>query len=362
MTGKGEPIIFSIENTYALNSMKKLVFFCLLALGAQAQTFTNPLLPSGADPWSVYHDGNYYYMHTTGNSLQLRSTQSITDLKSAAPKTIWKPPVSGPYSKDIWAPEIHFIQGKWYVYFTGNDGKSGDNRRIYVLENSSPDPMQGEWVMKGKLSDESDQWAIDGSVFEYQGKLYLIWSGWNHVSKTDEIQNIYMASLENPWTVGSKRVLISTPELPWERYWDNTTAGKPGRPVYVNEGPQFLKHGNKVFIVYSASGCWTNTYALGLLTAKNGADLLDPKSWKKSQKPVFEQSPENKVYGTGHNSFFKSPDGKEDWFLYHANSGPDEGCGGKRAPRAQKIRWRTDGTPDFGKPMADGVPIKEPSR
>lgn len=341
--------------------MKKLLFFCLISLYAQAQTFTNPLLPSGADPWALYHKGYYYYMHTTGRSLKLWKTKTLPELKTAEGKVIWTPPATGPYSKDIWAPEIHFLDGKWYVYFTANDGTSGDNRRLYVLENSASDPLKGEWVMKGKLSDASDQWAIDGSVFEHRGKRYLIWSGWDHISKTDEVQNIYMAALENPWTVSSDRVLISTPTFDWERYWDNTTAGKPGRPVYVNEGPQFLRHGSKIFIVYSASGCWTNTYALGLLTAPSEADLLDPKSWKKSEKPVFQQSLEKHVYGTGHNSFFKSPNGKEDWLLYHANSDSDQGCGGKRSPRAQKITWNRAGMPVFGEPVAEGVPLPYPA-
>jgi GH43 family beta-xylosidase len=91
-------------------------------------------------------------------------------------------------------------------------------------------------------------------------------------------------------------------------------------------------------------------------------DILDAKSWKKSDSAVFKQSPANKVYATGHNSFFLSPDGKENWILYHANSQPGQGCGNTRAPRAQKFSWNAQGEPVFGEPVKDGVAYPVPSR
>jgi GH43 family beta-xylosidase len=88
-----------------------------------------------------------------------------------------------------------------------------------------------------------------------------------------------------------------------------------------------------------------------MLTADATSDLLKATSWKKSEQPVFGQSPENNVYAPGHNSFFKSPDGKQDWILYHANSGPGQGCDHRRTPRMQVFSWKKDGTPDFGIPV-----------
>ncbi|PUZ25663.1 glycosyl hydrolase family 43 [Chitinophaga parva] len=343
--------------------MRRLLLFSLLLLGACAvraqQTFTNPLLPGGADPWVIYQDGFYYYMHTTGHTLKIWKTKSIADLKNAESKVVWTPPDTGAYSREIWAPEIHFINRKWYIYFAADDG-SNAHHRLWVLENASADPLQGTWTMKGKVADATDQWAIDGSVFEHKGKWYIIWSGWEKREQDFEMQNIYIAALKNPWTIEGPRVKVSSPELPWERIWDNNPKGHPSRPVYVNEGPEVLAHGNKLFLVYSASGCWTNDYKLGMLTANANANLLDPKSWTKSPEPVFVQSPENHAYGTGHNSFFKSPSGKEDWILYHANPETDQGCGAQRSPRAQRISWKADGTPDFGIPVATGQAIAIP--
>jgi len=326
----------------------------LLALATQAQNFSNPLLPSGADPYNFYKDGYYYYTHTSGNRIDLWKSKSIEGLKDAERKTIWKAPAGTPYSKEIWAPEVMFLRGKWYAYFAADDGKN-DNHRMYVLENASADPMQGEWVFKGKITDATDKWAIDGDVIDFKGQLYMIWSGWE--GDTNGKQEIFIAKLKNPWTVDGPRVKISSPKFSWEKNGD--LGG--GEHVDVNEGPQFLPHGDKLFIIYSASGCWTDFYALGMLTASAKSNLLDPASWKKTEKAVFERSVDNGVYAPGHNSFFKSPDGKQDWILYHANDKPGQGCGGFRSPRAQPFKWNADGTPNFGTPLKTGIQQAAPS-
>ncbi|RZK78727.1 MAG: glycosyl hydrolase family 43, partial [Pedobacter sp.] len=137
------------------------------------EVFNNPLLPSGADPWSIYKDGFYYYTHTTGNRLEIWKTAKITDLKNAERKVIWRPPANTSYSKEIWAPELHYLRGKWYMYFAADNGDN-NNHRMYVVENSSDDPMKGEWVFKGKVADKTDKWAIDGSVFEFKKQLYML--------------------------------------------------------------------------------------------------------------------------------------------------------------------------------------------
>lgn len=336
--------------------MLMIVSFFSYGQFAENDQFTNPLLPYGADPYSFYKDGFYYYTHTTQNKLMLWKTKNLSQLQSAENKVVWTPPMGTLYSKELWAPEIHFIQGKWYLYFAADDGDN-NHHRMYVLENSSADPMNGEWIFKGKVADIADKWAIDGDVFEHQGILYMIWSGWE--GDKNGQQNIYIAHMKNPWTIDGNRTKISGSDFDWEKHGD--LKGDVNLPhVNVNEGPQILKHENKLFIIYSASGCWTDFYALGMLTTDKDADLLKPNSWKKSPEPVFKQSIENSVFAPGHNSFFKSPDGQEDWILYHANSKSGQGCGGFRSPRAQKILWNTDGTPNFGIPVKQNQSITSP--
>lgn len=340
--------------------MKKTLLFVFLLWASIgfSQTLTNPLLPSGADPWSIHKDGFYYYTHTTGRNLTLWKTRSLADLKTAEKKIVWTPPATGMYSKEIWAPELHFIRGKWYLIFAADDGKNR-NHRLWVLENESADPLLGTWTMKGQIKTPDDKWAIDGSVFEHKGKLYLTWSGWEGDENGE--QDIYLCQMENPWTATGQRVRISSPTYAWEVDGKIPKPGPDDKPVVlVNEGPQPLAHGNRLFVVFSASGCWTDSYALGMLYIEGDKDLMDTRNWTKLNQPVFKAVNVSGTNAAGHNSFFKSPDGTEDWILYHANPEPGQGCGTNRSPRAQKFTWTADGMPQFGQPLALDVTLPVP--
>jgi GH43 family beta-xylosidase len=322
------------------------------SITSTVKTFTNPLLASGADPWVEYYNGMYYITHSTGSNLKLYRSRAVNDLSEAESKTVWTPPTSGMNSKEIWAPELHHVNGKWYFYYAADDGNN-NHHRMWVLENSSEDPFEGTWEDKGKLNLPDDKWAIDGTIFGHKGSLYFMWSGWE--GDMNVRQDIYITRMINAWTPDSTRVLLSKPELPWEM--KGTSKDLPT----VNEGPQFLAHGDKVFVVYSASGCWTDDYSLGMLEANADSDLMDPSSWTKSREPVFSKNPEAKAFGPGHNSFFKSADGKEDWIIYHANPEAGQGCSKYRSPRMQKFTWTSAGRPDFGKPASIGEAIAVPS-
>lgn len=309
--------------------------------------FYNVLLPEGADPWAYrHHDGNYYLTVTTATDITLWRSPSLAMIGAGEKKVIWTPPDSGPNHRHLWAPEIHYLQGRWYVYYAANNGEAG-NHRLFVLENQSADPFQGEFVDKGKMADAAnDRWAIDGNVIDLNGTLYCAWSGWE--GNENVAQNIYLARMSNPWTIASKRVLLATPTEPWERM---------GEPPTVLEAPQFLRRGPLVHLIYSASGSWTDHYCLGRLTARVDADLTDPKSWTKHGTPVFEST--EAVKGPGHCSFVRSPDGTEDWILYHAAR--HAGSGWVRNVRAQPFGWEDDGTPRFGEPRSPMTPIPLPA-
>lgn len=312
-------------------------------------TFTNPLLSSGADPWVIQKDGWYYVTHTTGRDLRLYRTKKMSDLRNAEVKTVWTPPASGMNSKQIWAPEIHYLQDKWYFYYAADDGNN-ENHRMWVLENEAEDPFTGTWIDKGELELPDDKWAIDGTAFEHNGELFYLWSGWE--GDVNLRQDIYIAKMENPYTASGDRVLLSKPEHDWEM--------NGGTPL-INEAPQYLARGEKIFVIYSASGCWTDDYSMGMLAADVNADPLNPASWTKYADPVFEKNVSAQAFGPGHNSFFTSPDGTEDWILYHANPESGQGCGGKRSPRIQEFEWTSDGLPVFGEPVALGAAIEVPS-
>jgi GH43 family beta-xylosidase len=350
----------------SLNKQIGMTLLLLVALLAKSGTaraqstpdiFKNPILPNGADPWVITYNGFYYYMSTTGHNLTIWKTKDITDLEHAKKKVVWTPPTSGPYSHEIWAPELHRFDDKWYIYFAADRGDNATHR-IYALENPATDPLDGDWTFKGQVTDTTNKWAIDASAFENAGHRYMIWSGWEGDHNGRQV--IYIAELSNPWTIASPRVMLSYPKYNWER-----VSANPGHTnathVEVNEGPEVLQHDDNIFLVYSASGCWTDSYELGVLEAAANSNLLDPKSWKKFDHPFFKQDPKANVYGPGHNGFFKSPDGKEDWIIYHANSESDQGCGKFRSPRIQRFTWNPDGTPNFGTPISTNTVLAKPS-
>ena len=315
--------------------------------------FTNPLSPSSADPWIAYRDGFYYMTSTRGWGVAVRRSPTLAGLREAKDTPVWHGGGTGyeSYTRDVWAPELHFVSGKWYVYYTATDGPDA-NRRVFVLQAVTNDP-QGRYVFKGKLAvpDKSDDaYAIDGTVWQRpkDGALFALWSG--REKETGGAQNIYIAPMSNPWTISGARVRLSSPTLAWEKHgWQ------------VNEGPEVLTRNGKTFVVYSGSGGTTKNYALGLLTNTNG-DLLSASSWSKSQTPVFStySGPDGHVIAPGHNGFFLSPDGRETWIIYHGKEEDNNTWGGRDA-RAQKMNWLPDGTPDFGHPIPAGVVLDVPS-
>ncbi|MFD1849344.1 family 43 glycosylhydrolase [Oceanobacillus bengalensis] len=309
---------------------------------ASTSKFLNPINTAGADPYVMLHsDGYYYFTRTLRNRIDIWKSRTLTGIDLGERKTVWKKPAN---LKDIWAPEIHHYNGKWYIYYTANTGCGDQCRGVYVLENASADPLKGEWVEKGKVNTQYS--GLDGSIFEHKGLLYFLygaygdWSG-KHGSA------VAIAPMSNPWTLKGENVILTYPEYDWEK-----------KGMDVNEGTVILKRNGKIFLVYSASACWEDDYAIGMLTTSENSNLLDQKSWSKSTVPVFSKSEENGVYNPGHNSFVKSKDGKEDWIVYHGNSGPGQGCTA-RPTRVQKFTWNDDGTPNLGVPLIG--PIEVPS-
>lgn len=320
-------------------------------------TFSNPLLSTGADPWVLKKDTLYYYTNSSGDKIKLWRTGSISKLSTATSQTVWTKPASGANSQDISSPELHYLDGKWYIYYAAGSSADPSTQRIFVLENSSADPFTGSWSDKGKLTDPAaDFFANDPTVFENNGKRYLMWSGTS--SNTDITRNLYVAQLSNPYTMGSSRSLLSIPQYNWESKGASPANGLPA----VNEAPQMLKNtSGNLFAVFSASGCWTDDYTLGILMLKDGGDPLFRSDWIKKSTAVFAKNTAANVYGPGHAVFFQSPDAKEDWMMFDANAQSGQDCGGTRSPRMQKFTWNTDGSPNLGEPLGTTTTLLRPS-
>lgn len=260
--------------------------------------FANPLFMGGSSPSAVYYGGKYYYTHETNDMIWLWESSDITDMKHAVCREVWRP-VEPDGMHNLWAPEIHRINDRWYIYYAADDGNT-DNHQIYVLENEAPTPFEGKFVQKGPIvTNPVWNWGIHASTFVHEGVQYLIWSGWPRRRIMEETQCIYIARMKNPWTLEGERVMLSRPEYSWERQWVNPDGSRTAYPIYVNEAPQMFrsKDGKTLILYYSASGCWFPYYCVGMLTADAGADLLNPASWHKADKPVFHSSPQDSIWG-----------------------------------------------------------------
>ncbi|THV33412.1 glycoside hydrolase family 43 protein [Glycomyces buryatensis] len=309
----------------------------------------NPFIEERADPQILRHeDGRYYFTGTVPayDRIILRGADTLDGLREAEERTIWTVHEAGPMGSHIWAPEIHFVDGAWYVYFAAGDAGSETadvwRIRMYVLENRGANPLEGEWTEKGQITTPIDSFSLDATTFAVNGKRYLCWAQHNP-ELADSNTSLFLAELENPWTITGTPVELTRPELDWE------TIG-----FAVNEGPYAIERDGKVFVTYSASATGAE-YCVGLLSADAGADLLDAASWTKSPVPVFTTSEANGIYGPGHNAFTVDEDGA-DILVFHARSyekiegdpldNPDRHC------RIQPFGFE-GGVPVFGEPLPE---------
>ncbi|MEU9882739.1 family 43 glycosylhydrolase [Streptomyces phaeochromogenes] len=318
------------------------------APASPAVTFTNPIAEQRADPHIFKHTDGYYYFTATVpayDRIVMRRATTLQGLSTAAETTIWTKHASGEMGAHIWAPEIHFIDGKWYVYFAAGATNDIWKIRPYVLETSAANPLTGTWTEKGRIALPLDTFSLDATTFTVGGTRYLSWAQNDPAVGTGT--SVYLAPMSNPWTISGTPARISTPTLSWEIVGHR-----------VNEGPAVIQRNGKVFMTFSASATDAN-YCLGLLTANATADLMNPASWTKTPTPVFKSNDATGQYGPGHNTFTTSEDGKSDVLVYHDRNYKDISGDPLNDPnrrtRYQKLYWNADGTPNLGIPVADGV-------
>lgn len=312
--------------------------------------YNNPILIERADPWIYKHTDGYYYF--TGSvpgyrSIEVRRSKTINGLKNGEVLTVWHAHGEGLMGHLIWAPEIHYINDKWYIYFAAsNDDEKRDatnHHRMFVIENSHENPMNSDWVEKGQIKTMFESFSLDATIFEHKESLYYVWA--QQDPRIPGNSNLYISKMKNPWTLEDKQIVLAVPEYDWEKIG-----------FEVNEAPAVIIRNGKIFITYSGSATDEN-YAMGLLWADEDADLLNGFSWNKLSKPVFVSSEKNKQYGPGHNSFTVAEDGLTDLIVYHArpekNKMDDPLHNPNRHARIQSFLWDDKGFPVFGEPIAD---------
>lgn len=280
----------------------------------QKLKYNEPWIRQRADPYVYKHtDGTYYFTASVPayDRIVLRRSQTLAGLAQAEEVTVWEKHKKGILSEHIWAPELHYLDGKWYIYFAGGDVDDVWAIRPYVLECLGEDPLTSKWEERGKMgrADEDDfsfeAFSLDATVFENRGRRYYVWAEKVGVGK--QISNLYIAEMESPCKLKTVQVLLTTPDYDWERvgFW-------------VNEGPAVIHHDGKIYLTFSASETGA-AYCIGMLTASEDADLLDPRSWEKDRYPVLKTDASRSIYGPGHNSFTEDEEGNP-VMVYHART------------------------------------------
>ena len=266
-----------------------------------------------ADPFVCKHTDGYYYF--TGSvpsydSIEIRRAKTLNELQEAQTFNVWKKHDSGPMSQHVWAPEIHYLDGKWYVYFAASEVDDIWKLRPYVLECKGQNPLEDEWIELGQMQAADGDFktfvdfSLDGTVFENNGKRYFCWA--EKTGGQFAASNLYLAEMESPIKLKTTQFMLTTPDYDWERI-----------DFWVNEGPAVIKNNGKIYITFSASATGA-CYCMGMMEADQNSDLLDRNSWKKSRYPVLETDYEKEIFGPGHNSFTIAEDGVTPLSIYHA--------------------------------------------
>jgi GH43 family beta-xylosidase len=331
---------------HLLKRFTLLIFLITSANYSQTLTFSNPIAEQRADPW-IYKtdDGTYYLIATVPeyDKIVIRKANTINGLKTAEEKEIWLKHKTGVMGYHIWAPELHKIDGIWYIYFAAGEAENIWNIRMWVLSNTSKNPMEGEWKEEGRIHTKIDSFSLDATTFEHKGKRYLIWA--QNVRDGKHGTGLVLSEMKNPTTLIGPEIVLTEPDFSWEKEKYN-----------VNEGPAVIKKNGKIFVTYSASAT-NHNYCLGLLSIDENDNLLDASKWYKSPSPVFYSNEEFKRYGPGHNSFTTSEDGETTILIYHARDYKEiignELSDPNRATRARVVNWTESGFPDFNQNKRD---------
>lgn len=311
--------------------------------------YLSPLVPQRADPYLYKHtDGKYYFTATCPDydRIEIRCADTVNGIAAAPARTVWTRHESGELASHIWAPEIHYIMGKWVIYFAAGGHPDIWRIRPYVLLCKGDDPMKDEWVEGGMMQPaEGDPYSftdfsLDMTVFEHRGKWYAIWAQkFGTEESPTPISNLYIAELETPTKLKTVLVLLTTPDYDWERQGG----------FWVNEGPAIVKNAGYIYCTFSASATGA-CYCMGLLRAKEDSDLLDPRSWQKDRYPVMKTDEKLKIYGPGHNCFVRGDEGELLTLLHFRDYEKITGDpldDHNRHAHVMRVTFADDGAPQF---------------
>lgn len=255
-----------------------------------AETYTNPVMQDGADPYVLFHDGVYYMYITNGyswNGFEVYTSENLVDWEYGGVVAKKGDIIGG---SNFWAAEVYYYNNQFYMFY------SADEKSAVAVSDSPFGPFK-------KTSDDFlfDFSAIDGSLlFDDDGRIYLFFSRIRH--SEGEGQQIWGCEMNSdlisvkPETL----TLVSAPDKAWDGW--------------VNEGPFVLKHNGTYYLTYSGDFYFNRNYAVGYATSSS--PLGEYVKYKNN--PVLKS--DTFIHGTGHHCFTQSPDGSEMFIVYHCHN------------------------------------------
>jgi GH43 family beta-xylosidase len=116
------------------SNLLAVLWGALCVLLGPAAAFTNPIRSSGgSDPFLVYTGGYFYLMTTTWTDVEIARATTIDGLKTATKKVVYSTSTASRCC-NVWAPEVHYFDGAWYIYYTAGDADDLDGQNIHVLK------------------------------------------------------------------------------------------------------------------------------------------------------------------------------------------------------------------------------------
>lgn len=305
------------------------------AHAAGLTTFQNGLY-QGQDPFVFQKDG-FYYLSQSGpyNPTALYVSKSRSLANQGEKIKVYQ--ANGNLGR-IFAPELFYINGQWYIYACADVTAMNGHHHAVVFQGTTQNP-QDPFTYKGVLftgTGATNYQANDFTVFQVGTQLYASWGTLNTSGLPDPTANgPAIARMDSPLSITQNRTLL---------------------PGFGGEGPRVLQKNGKTFLTVS-SGQWaTKGYRMAMYTNTDG-NLLNPASWTFKDN-VFNTTSE--VWGPARGAFTKSADGTEDWMIYHSKVWSADGNGWRQV-NIQKFTWNADGSPNFGTPASPFTPLTLPS-
>jgi len=308
-------------------------------------TFKNPLNVKFGDPYILYDkkSATYYMYGTGGGAKEGFSTYSSSDLIE------WKYQGQVYYGNmpgtwgigSFWAPEVYAVNNKYYLFYSAqskyNPGNEKENFKIGVAISNSP---------TGPFKDISDKPlfepgypVIDANVFfDDDGRIYLYYSRccYKHPVNSEIAEEAkrkgWYNEIEESWIYGveikpdftaviGKPVLLLRPPIKLndkQAEWESRSVKSKEVNRRWTEGSVTFKKDGLYYMMYSANHFAGENYAVGYATSRNAMGPFI----KADNNPVLQKDTAHGgvVSGTGHNSVFYSPDGKQMFCVYHGRT------------------------------------------